>query len=157
MPYPVYPEWMKEHVLKMYYQGLSYEKVEILTGVGHTAIRRWCDRAGISRSHSESQMGHSVSQETRQKISSTLKKGDDIGYAAQHYRAVKDFPDPLGTCQFPDCEDDATDRARIDHSNLPYRKEYVLPMCHIHNCRHDLYHKGKKLVEGFVILFQEKA
>lgn len=81
--------------------------------------------------------------------------------AAEHKWAQSDFPSPLGFC--PICEIEATcphcgkidygevreavERARIDHSNLPYRKGLVLPMCVSHNSLHSF--------NGFVILFKE--
>lgn len=72
-------------------------------------------------------------------------KGDECGYYGQHHKAIKDFPPPLGTCQV--ClVASATDRARIDHTNLPYRKEYVVLMCHSCNQLHSANH--------FVFLFQ---
>ncbi len=72
--------------------------------------------------------------------------GDEAGYGAQHQRAGPDWPDPLGQCQIPGCFDDARDRARIDHTNLVYRPELVLPMCRSHNMGHSRNH--------FLVLFE---
>ena len=134
----VYPNWVREIVLEMYRQGFNHRRITGLTGVPTTTSWRWCNSEGISRS-----------------ISKALQKGDDVGYVAQHDRGVKDHPNPLGTCQFPDCENNAVERARIDHTNFPYRKEYVMPMCKSHNQKHNLYNDGRKIADGFVILFRE--
>ncbi len=48
------------------------------------------------------------------------------------------------------------DRARIDHTNLPYDKNLVLLMCRPCNMKHDLYNgRGDKISGGFIILFKE--
>ncbi len=73
-------------------------------------------------------------------------KGDEARYGGQHTRAIKDFPEPLGICRI--CGDKpAVERARIEHTNLAYRKEYVLPMCNGCNQRHSH--------NQFVIFFKE--
>lgn len=152
MAYPEYPTWVREPALEMYRQGFSSHEIEALTGVGRTAILRWCQNVNISRSPSEAQKGELGPR----------WKGDDAGYNAQHTRARKDFPSPLGWCQAcetfatcPHCGEvdyervnEATVRARVDHTNFPYRKEYVLAMCISCNEKHSM--SG-----GFVILFQE--
>ena len=96
------------------------------------------------RSYSEARMGNQYAW-----------KGDAVGYKGQHNRAMKDFPDPLGECQIPNCENPATDRARIDHSNLPYRKEYVALWCRSCNAKHDLFNHEGPIDGGFIILFNE--
>lgn len=83
--------------------------------------------------------------------------GDKANYATQHKRAIKDFPNPLGACEICGVNE-AIDRARIDHTNLPYRKEYVVFMCRSCNEKHNLRHSGGTPIEGgFVVLFQEVA
>lgn len=135
-----YPAFVKEIALEIYEQGKSYYDVATLLGeITPQTVNLWGREEGISRPRGE-----------------TLRncKGDDIKYAAQHYRAVKDFPYPLGLCQI--CENaPATERARIDHTNLSYRKEYVLLMCRSCNMKHNLCVEGDRIDGGFVILFKE--
>ena len=97
--------------------------------------------------------GYRHSAETRKRMSEVKLRekhprwvGDKAGYKAQHRRAGPDFPDPLGQCQIPGCPKDAIDRARIDHTNLIYRPELVMPMCRSHNIRHRL--------NNFLIIFE---
>ncbi len=75
-------------------------------------------------------------------------KGGVARYTTHHQRAGKDYPSPLGQCQIPGCDEDAIDRARIDHTNLPYSPELVMPMCHSHNTHHSH--------NNFLILFEAK-
>ncbi len=81
--------------------------------------------------------------------------GDNASYNAEHLRAIRDFPLPLGLCRI--CEkSEATERARIDHCNLPYRPEFILPMCASCNRRQSPPRAGtRSRVRRFVILFRE--
>ncbi len=98
---------------------------------------------GTKQKISETLRGRSLPEETKQKISEAVRgknhpnwMGDEAGYFGQHHRAMSDYPTPLGTCQIPGCDEEAKQRARIDHTNLPYHSSLVLPMCPSHNSRH---------------------
>ncbi len=94
------------------------------------------------------------------KEAGTRRREEEISVAGEHARAIEDFPSPLGWCSVCEAEAicsncgevdyvrvaEAMDRARIDHSNIPYSKELVLSMCRTHNLRHTS--------NGFVILFE---
>ena len=123
---------MKEIVLEMYRQGLSSNEIEELTGLVRKTVKVWCQKAGIIRTQSEA---YRISNAKKGECNPSWK-GDNVGYVRQHQRGRKDFPKPLGICQMPGCKNPAIERARIDHSNLPYRKEYVMIMCHSCNMRH---------------------
>ncbi len=143
---------MQEPALEIYRQGLSVLQIEALSGIGKSTIQRWTKEAGISRSLSEVKQGES----------NPSWKGDRVGYFGAHTRAIKDIPN-IEDFQCIPClllkgiSRKAKYRARIDHSNLPYRVDYVMPMCHSCNIKHDLYRKGEKITGGFVILFQEES
>jgi transposase-like protein len=126
----IYPDWIKEPILEMYSQGLGSTEIELLTGISHETIRNWCRDAGISRSISEAKKGRVTGAESHR------WKGDKAGYEAQHRRAIIDYPLPLGLCEL--CgEKEALDRARIDHTTLPYDPELVVLACKSCNKKHD--------------------
>lgn len=145
----MHPDWVREIALGMYEQGMGLPQVRAETGVSLFTLHHWCRVAGIMRSISE------VKKDQPKGERNPNWKGDQAGYSGQHIRAQKDFPKPLGICQMPGCEKPAIHRARIDHTNLPYRLEYVMPMCASCNTKHDLYIKEGKIAGGFVILFKE--
>jgi transposase-like protein len=153
-----YPDWMKETALEKYLQGLNTNEIATLTGISQTTVWKWCREAGISRSRSEASRGKKLSLETRKKMSEARKgfrhspetrlkigrkgelssnyKGDEAGYNAQHIRAEKDYPLPLGICEL--CgKKRATVRMRMDHTLLPYLPELVAIGCHSCNMKHD--------------------
>lgn len=155
----MYPDWIRETTLEVYRQGRSTVQVSALTGISRAIIGQWCKEAGISRSYSEAALMRPYREGMEGELN-PMWKGDNAGYGAQHLRALKDFPSPLGQCQVcealatcPHCREvdyervnEAIVRARIDHTNLPYNKNLVLPMCHSCNQKHN---------GGFVILFNE--
>lgn len=150
----------KRTIVESYVEKNSMLEISEATGWSLTTVWNIIHEKGISRSLEEA---HKLAYEKGRRTPHSMfgkenpsYKGDEAGYWAQHDGAQRDFPEPLGNCQV--CQiNSATQRARIDHTNLPYRKEYVLPMCQSCNEKHDLYHArwGTLIKGGFVILFQE--
>ncbi len=76
--------------------------------------------------------GKPCSDEAKRRI-----RESNVKYHAQHRQAKRDFPDPLGPCRVPGCNEEAEKRTRLDHMELPYRPGLVLPMCLPHNSHHN--------------------
>ncbi len=109
----------------------------------------WSFKSGSGRSGHERFVGVPLSVEHRKKLSEAAM-GNRRGWhhteetkkrisesIAQRSQVERDFPDPLGTCGIPGCEEEAEERARLDHMTLPYRPELVLPMCRSCNAHHN--------------------
>ncbi len=123
------------------------------TAICSRTVLQWATNAGINRSRSE---GRRLSPRTKpispkqreqwKRLRATQVgkghpnwKGDEVEYAGQHRRAVKDFPSPLGICEA--CgEKKARVRMRVDHTMFPYHPDLVMVGCDGCNNRHTSGH-----------------
>ncbi len=157
----LYSGHLIEKALELYAEGRAPQEICDNLGIACSeTIRRWAKEEGIARSRSEAQK---LVPKNRGE-GSNVWKGDKVGYQTQHRRAQRGVSNIENFWCIPclllnGIYKKAEVRARIDGTNLPYRIEYILPMCQSCNVKHGL-HNGRwdsPRNGGFVILFEEVA